>query len=234
MKGDDKLTHVYFMPGMAVGASVFEKITLPEDKFQMHYLEWEIPEIDESLESYTKRMVQLVKHENPVLIGVSFGGVIVQEMARYLDLKRLIIISSVKCTDELPPRMRFASKTGLFKLIPTKLIDYLDFFEKIAIGDFLKKRATLYKQYISIKDQQYLTWAIKNMVSWKCNKADEKTIHIHGDKDEVFPIKNIEGAIVVKGGTHIMIINRFKWFNENLPGIIEYGKLKNKKSIKTI
>lgn len=232
MKKDDQLTHVYFMPGMAVDSAIFEKMSLPEDRFKIHFLEWEIPNVDESLESYTQRMLKHVDHKNPVLIGVSFGGVIVQEMARFLDLKRLIIISSVKCTEELPPRMRFASKTGLFKLIPTRLVDYLDFFEKIAVGDFLKKRAKLYKQYISITDKQYLNWAIKNMVNWKCDKPDEKIIHIHGDKDEVFPIKNIKGAIVVKGGTHIMIINRFKWFNENLPDIIEYGKLKKKKGEK--
>jgi len=227
MKEEKPLMHVYLMPGMAAGPSIFEKILLPEEKFQLHALEWEIPELDESLESYAKRMVKHVQHNNIVLIGVSFGGVIVQEMAKYLDVRRLIIISSVKCTDELPPRMRFASKTGLFKIIPTSLASYVDHFEKLAVGDFLKKRAKLYKQYISITDKQYLDWAIRNMVNWICKKPDEKVIHIHGDRDEVFPIKNIKNAIVVPGGTHIMIINRFRWFNENLPVIIISGKMKN-------
>ncbi|MCG9972649.1 alpha/beta hydrolase [Christiangramia crocea] len=229
MKQDSGLIHVYLMPGMATDGAIFENISLPPERFKVHYLKWEIPEKNESLENYTKRILKYVKHENPVLIGVSFGGVIVQEMAKFITLKRLIIISSVKCSDELPPRMRFASKTGLFKLIPTRLADYVDFFEKIAIGDFLKTRAKLYKKFITIKDKQYLDWAIKNMVNWKCEKPDERVIHIHGDKDEVFPIKNIRNAIIVKGGTHIMIINRFRWFNENLPKLIVSGKLKNKK-----
>lgn len=229
MKQEQDRIHVYLMPGMATDKAIFENIELPSESFEMHYLEWQIPEKDESLQHYSKRMLQFVKHKEPVLIGVSFGGVIVQEMAKFLDLKRLIIISSVKCTDELPPRMKFASKTGLFKLIPTKLADYVDYFEKIAVGDFLKTRAKLYKQFISIRDTQYLNWAIKNMVNWKCDKPDEKVIHIHGDKDEVFPIKNIKDAIIVKGGTHIMIINRFRWFNENLPELIVAGKLKKKK-----
>lgn len=228
MKEDAGLIHVYLMPGMATDGAIFENISLPPERFKIHYLQWEIPEKNESLEDYTKRFLKYIKHENPVLIGVSFGGVIVQELAKFLNLKRLIIISSVKCTDELPPRMRFASKTGLFKLIPTRLADYVDFFEKIAVGDFLKTRARLYKQFISIKDKQYLDWAIKNMVNWKCERPDEKVIHIHGDKDEIFPIKNIRDAIIVKGGTHIMIINRFRWFNENLPELIVSGKLKKK------
>lgn len=234
MSEDGQLTHVYFMPGMAADPAIFENILLPKEKFKVHMLEWLIPEADESLQDYSKRMLEFIEHEESVLIGVSFGGVIVQEMAKFLDLKRLIIISSVKCTVELPPRMKFASKTGLFKLIPTSLADYVDYFEKIAVGDFLKKRARLYKQYISITDKQYLNWAIKNMVNWKCEKPDEKVIHIHGDKDEVFPIKNIRNAIIVKGGTHIMIINRFRWFNENLPELIISGKLKKKQQQKQV
>lgn len=228
MKQEEPLTHVYLMPGMATDSAIFENILFLEESIKLHSLEWETPEINESLESYAKRMIRHVQHENIALIGVSFGGVIVQEMAKFLDLKRLIIISSVKCSDELPPHMKFASKTGLFKMIPTSLAAYVDYFEKIAVGDFLKKRAKLYKQYISITDKNYLDWAIKNMVNWKCEKPDEKVIHIHGDKDEVFPIKNIVNAIVVKGGTHIMIINRYRWFNENLPELILSGKMKKK------
>ena len=215
------------MPGMAADSAIFEHVFLPEDRFKVHLLEWEMPEPEESLEEYAKRMIKHIHHEEIALIGVSFGGVIVQEMAKFLDVNRLIIISSLKCSDELPPRMKFASKTGLFKMIPTGLATYVDHFEKFAFGDFLKKRAKLYKQYISITDKKYLNWAIKNMVNWRCEKADEKVIHIHGDKDEVFPIKNIKNAIVVKGGTHIMIINRFRWFNENLPELILSGKIKN-------
>ncbi|MBT8319305.1 MAG: alpha/beta hydrolase, partial [Gramella sp.] len=152
MNLEEARTHVYLMPGMAAASSIFERIQLPSEKFEMHYLEWELPEADENLESYAKRMLTHIKHPAPVLIGVSFGGVIVQEMARIADFERLIIISSVKCSNELPPRMKFASKTGLFKLIPTGLADYVDYFEKVAVGDFLKKRAKLYKQYISITD----------------------------------------------------------------------------------
>lgn len=224
MKLDQDLVHVYFMPGMAVDSSIFGHIILPE-YYIVHYLEWEIPETNQSLKDYAKNMLQYVKEDNPVLIGVSFGGVIIQEMAKLISVRRLIIISSVKCAAELPSRMKFAAKTGIFKLIPTGLVNYIDFFEKIAFGEFLKKRAKLYRQYLSIKDKKYLNWAIRHMVTWDCAKPVENVVHIHGDQDIVFPIKNIENCIVVPGGTHIMIVNRFRWFNEYLPEIIATGKI---------
>lgn len=228
MKTEINRTQVYLMPGMAAASSIFEHVVLAEDKYEVHLLEWEIPEVEETLEEYAQRMMKHIHHEHIVLIGVSFGGIIVQEMAKFLDLKRLIIISSVKCKDELPPRMKFAARTGLFKILPTGLLGYVDHFEKYAVGDFLKKRARLYKQYISISDKQYIDWAIKQMLTWDCEKPAEKVIHIQGDCDEVFPLKNIKNAIVVKGGTHIMIVNRFKWFNEHLPALIDTGKMKKK------
>ncbi|WP_300438843.1 alpha/beta hydrolase [Christiangramia sp.] len=232
MRQEQKRRHVYLMPGMATDSAIFEYIKLPEDIFEIHLLQWKIPENNESLQNYVKRMLRHVHHQDIVLIGVSFGGIIVQEMAKYLEVNRLIIISSVKCSSELPSRMKFASRTGLFRIIPTSLASYKDYFEKFAFGDFLKKRAKLYKQYISITDKKYLDWAIKNMVNWTCERPDEKVIHIHGDKDEVFPIKNMDNAIVVPGGTHIMIINRFKWFNEYLPELILTGKIQERKNEK--
>ena len=60
----------------------------------------------------------------------------------------------------------------------------------------------------------------KQVVSWNQQESDPNLIHIHGDKDLIFPIENITNPIVVKGGTHIMIINKYKWLNENLPKLI--------------
>lgn len=227
---DSSLIHVYCMPGLAANSSIFEFIKLPENKFKIHLLDWLIPNQEESLKEYAKRMCRFIEHDEVVLLGVSFGGVLVQEMAQFLKVKRLIIISSVKCQTELPRRMRYAKSMGLFKFIPTGLVGHIDFFGKFVVGDFAKKRIELYKKYLSVTDTAYLDWAIENMVCWDQRDPLPEIIHIHGDKDEIFPYKYINGCITVPGGTHIMIINRFKWFNEHLEGIILTGKPEKKKN----
>ena len=87
--------HVYFMPGLAAGKEIFKNILLPEEYYEIHLLEWLIPEKDESIQSYAKRMASLVSFDSSVLVGVSFGGVLVQEMAQFLNLRKLIIISYI-------------------------------------------------------------------------------------------------------------------------------------------
>lgn len=211
---------VYFMPGLAASPSIFERIELPKDTFEMHLLEWFLPNKNETLQSYAKRMAENVKHENAVLVGVSFGGVLVQEMAQFLNLKKLIIVSSVKCNAELPRRLKFAKTTKAYKLLPTGLMQDVELLTKFAFGDVLKKKLKLYEQYLHRREKDYLDWAIEQMVCWERVEVDSKVIHIQGDADEVFPVKNIKNFINVKGGTHLMILNRYKWFNQNLPKII--------------
>jgi len=211
---------VYFMPGLAASSQIFENIKLPEETFKMILLEWEVPLDGETLEEYAKRISKKITHENPVLIGVSFGGILVQEMSKFVKARKEIILSSIKSNTEFPLRMKIAKSTKAYKLIPLDLVMKVEMLAKFSFGPKINERLKLYEKFLSIRDKKYLTWAIEQVMLWQRDKPDKNVIHIHGDADEIFPAKNITNYIPVKGGTHIMIINKFKWLNENLPKII--------------
>jgi pimeloyl-ACP methyl ester carboxylesterase len=217
----EQKTHVYFVPGMAAGKEIFKNIHLPEDRYEMHILEWLIPEKNESITSYAERMAAQIKEKDVVLAGVSFGGVVVQEMAPFVNPKKLIIISSVKSRAELPRRLKVARKTGAYKLMPTRLMLSADDLTKFSIGPRSKKRLKLYQAFLHVRDKRYLDWAIKNMVCWQQKEPHRKIIHIHGDKDIIFPIKNINDCVVLEGGTHIMLLDKGKQVSEKLLQAIE-------------
>ena len=216
----DAKIHVYFMPGMAANPSIFKNIDLPKENFEQHLLEWSVPKKDATLTEYALEMTKLVKHENPVLLGVSFGGMLVQEMARHITTKKVIVVSSVKHESELPKRMLFAKYTKIHKLLPTGLVNNVELLTKYAFGETVAKRLELYEEYLSIRDKYYIDWSLDQIVNWKCTYCPDCIVHIHGEKDAVFPIGNINNCIPVKNGTHTMIIHRAKWFNEHLPTII--------------
>ena len=211
---------VYFMPGLAANSTIFERIKLPEDQFEMIFLEWEIPFDKETLTEYAKRMAEKITQPNPVLIGVSFGGILVQEIAAFVPVKKLIIISSVKCNQEFPMRLKMAKTTKAYKLIPTSLLLNVENLARFSFGKTISTKIKLYEKYLSVRDIHYLDWAIEQVILWNRVAIDSNVIHIQGDADEVFPIKNIQNCITVKGGSHVMILTKYKWFNENLPNII--------------
>lgn len=214
---------IYFMPGLAASPTIFENIRLPEGRFECHYLEWLLPESkNETIAAYAARVAKGIRHENPVLIGVSFGGLIVQEMAKVVNARKVVIISSVRCNAEFPRRMRFAKKLHMYRIFPTGMVQNIQWLAKVSPSKgFIAKRLDLYEKFLAVRDKKYLNWAFKTIINWNRCEPDTSVIHIHGDADEVFPPKYIKEFIPVKGGTHIMIINKAKWLNEHLPGIIE-------------
>ena len=215
-----KTIDVYLMPGMSANSLIFEKIEFPSN-FTLHYLEWIDPRKDESLEDYAKRYSKLIIHKDPVLIGVSFGGVLVQEISKIIQYKKLIIISSIKCNDELPSHMKFGKITKSYKLLPFKWINDFESLISFVLGPKIKRRVELYRKYLSVRDENYLSWSIKELIEWKQSKPIDNIIHIHGSKDLIFPTNFLSNYIELPRGDHAMILKRAEWISKKIPKLIE-------------
>lgn len=209
------------MPGMAASPNIFEYIKLPENRFEVHLLSWKIPHPNESLTDYAKRYLVDIKEDKPVLLGISFGGVLVQEIAKLLACHKVIIVSSVKSKYELPRRMKYSRRLGLYHVAPVRIMQKVDILAKYAPNKWAKNKLELYQKYLSVNDPTYLSWALREMICWDQEQPAKGIIHIHGNEDPVFPHKYIGDCITIPGGSHIMIITKCKWFNENLPKLIE-------------
>lgn len=215
-------TSIYLFPGLGAGTEIFEYLSLPEDRFEVHPIEWLIPESEnEILENYASRMAAFIKKEMPVLIGVSFGGILAQEISKQIPVKKVIIISSLKKRSELPTRLKVLQKLGLYKLLPTGRISKIDDFSKFNLHKALKRKTELYNKYMRVRNEKYLNWAIKSVLHWKGEGDLSNVVHIHGTRDEIFPIKYIDNCIPVENGTHAMIITRAKKISEIIINALE-------------
>ena len=209
------------MPGLAASSMVFENIKLDDKKYSLHRIDWIQPKKNESIKTYCVRLSKKIKHKNPILLGVSFGGIIAQELDKIIKVKKLIIVSSVKSHKEYPILYKIARDYQLNNALPFGMFDnFIKFSLKLNINK-LYKRIDLAERYLTERNEIYLEWAVWSLLNWKQEKYRPDLIHIHGDKDNVFPIENISNCIKIKGGKHEMIILKAKWFNENLPSLIE-------------
>ena len=219
---NNKKNHIYFVPGLAADKEIFENISLPESLYTLHIISWLIPSKKETMAQYAKRMAAFVTEKNAVLVGVSFGGVVAQEMSSFLKLKKLIIISSIKTKHELPTKFKIAKNLRFYNLIPTRLFLTSKNYSRFALGPISKKGFKLYQDYLHIRDKRYLDWAIKNMLCWKQDIPLPGVYHIHGDNDLVFPIKNINNVITVQGGSHIMLLTKGPQVSRKIVDILSY------------
>ena len=215
----EKIYEVYMMPGMAANPLIFERIILPNN-FKINYLEWLMPSENEKLDNYVSRLSKLIVGKNIVLIGVSFGGIIVQEIAKIISVHKVIIISSVKTSKELPILMQLGKNIGAHKFFPVNWLQSFESLAQFALGPSINKKIELYRKYLSVRDKKYLRWSIDKITGWNNDNFPDNLIHIHGTHDLVFPSIYIKDAIFIKKGTHAMILVNAKWFNENLPNLI--------------
>ena len=48
---------MYCVPGLGASPKIFENLDLPEDRIDIHFLEWKIPlSLEETIEHYAERM----------------------------------------------------------------------------------------------------------------------------------------------------------------------------------
>ena len=213
------------MPGMSANPLIFKRIKFSDEKYEIHFLKWAKPVLNESIENYSKRLLDFIKHENPILIGVSFGGLIVQEISKLIDVEKVIIISSIKSNRELPLYMKSAKFLKLYNYFPLKLFDDVFNISKSLKINKIYKKLDLIDKYLSVRDENYLKWAIREILNWKQEKPLQEVIHIHGDRDLTFPISLIKDCIIVPGATHALILTKYRWLNKNLTLLIEEKKV---------
>ena len=209
------IANVYFMPGMSANSLIFERIKI-KGNFNFHYLEWIEPKKNECLKKYSIRFSKLIKHEFPILIGVSFGGILVQEISKIIHVKKIIIISSVKSKREFPVSMKVVKTTKSYKILPVKWINDFESLISFVFGPRVKRKVELYRKYLSVRDEKYLSWAFKELIEWDQDKPLENIIHIHGSRDTIFPTLSIKNYVEVPDGDHAMILKKADWINEFL------------------
>lgn len=210
------------MPGMAANCQIFENIKLDKEKYQLHFIEWLEPDLNETLHDYCLRISFGIKEKNPILIGVSFGGIIVQEIAKIIPVEKVIIISSVKDPSEFPTRILWARKWKLYHFFPTSYVNLIEnVTKKVVYSKKIKHRIDMYQKYLSVRSKNYLDWAFKNVILWENKNPVENVFHLHGTKDHIFPSNKIENAEFLENGSHIMIMVHAKWINKKLTEILE-------------
>ena len=199
---------IYQISGLGANEKAFKYLKIHPD-FELVYLPWIQPEIGESLEHYAERMSESIDtNEEFNLMGLSFGGIIAQEMNRFLNPKLNILISTVKSRQELPSIMRFSSHSHLHKLIPPKFISSDNGISYAVFRKIYNAKLPDINEFFEFRDPYYLKWSINQIVNWKNNVEMGNFVHIHGNKDLVFPISKIKDPLVVEGGTHVMVMQK--------------------------
>lgn len=209
------MKHIYVISGFGADERVFSKLDFGGN--DVHFIQWKIPDKNETLASYTEKMKSEIVHPNPVMIGLSFGGMMAIEISKLIPVEKILLISSIRNRHELPFYMRLTASLHLIKLLPLKPYRILEPIENYNLGVETKPQKELLREYRRNLNQQYTNFALTEIVNWKNEWSPENVVHIHGTKDHIFPIKYIHNPkYVIRGGGHLLLMNKADEVNQIL------------------
>lgn len=207
---------VYLLPGWGTDCRIFFQLDIPGTTF--HEMNFLSPEKNDSLQDYAKRLIDHYKVKaNSSFVGCSFGGIVATEIAKQIAVDKVVLISSVKTKAELPSRITRWRGFPIEKLPTAGLIRWWMTHFSFLLKKMDERFQVKFKEMVLNNDELFLRKSIHWIVNWDNDSAAENCLHIHGDRDIIFPIENIVGCEEIRRGDHLLLVNR----PDEINGLIE-------------
>lgn len=214
---------IYFLSGLGADESVFRALYLPG--VERVYLNWIEPLPKEPIEAYAQRMADRITEPNPIIIGLSFGGMMAMEIAKLIPVQQIILISSAKIRKELPPYFAVCSYVPLHKLLPLQTVAYSNRLMGFFFGVRTATQKEQLKNIIRNTTKGFNQWAINALVNWKNQEINAPVFHLHGNADKLLPLSFVRPDIVIEGGNHFMIMQKAKEISVHIQqALLKYQK----------
>lgn len=200
------MTKVYFISGLGADERAFQSLELKG--IEPIHLSWMEPKKNETMQAYAKRMAGRITTPDPIIVGLSFGGMMAIEIAQCISVKRIILISSAKNNKELPPYFTICRYIPLHKLLPLRLISLHTKGMFYVFGTRTEEQKKNLQNIIKGTVSGFNKWAIDKVVKWNNKDTPENVVHIHGDTDNLLPYRYIKADYTIEKGGHFMIVNQ--------------------------
>jgi pimeloyl-ACP methyl ester carboxylesterase len=215
MESDSKRKKVYLISGLGADSRLFKYQYALDYDFQN--IEWIRAEKGESLAAYAKRLSAGIDESEPYsIVGCSLGGIVAIEMRKFLNPEKLVLISSLKTAYEKSQITKVADAFKLYYLLNGHVFRWAAIWRRLFFGKLAKEEEALFNSMLKASHPFFMKWGLHRVITWDNEEEFSNVVHIHGDRDAVFPFRNIRNAVRIPGGSHLMIFNKHEEVNIHL------------------
>ncbi len=214
------MSKIFLISGLGADTRLYNNIDLIDN--EVIRVDWIEPNLTDTLATYAQKIIhQYHIKNNSIVIGTSLGGMIAVEIAKLVPLNKVILISSIKTINEAPWYFTTFRRLPLYRPMSGEVLKKLGFLMRPVFGKFTADDLWVFEDMLKKSSPKFVKWAIGAVLAWKNETIPPNVYHLIGDKDMVFPYKQIKNATVIKGGTHIMVFDKAKQINKILKGILK-------------
>jgi pimeloyl-ACP methyl ester carboxylesterase len=199
---------IHLIPGLGADHRIFDRLLV--DVPDRHAHDWPVMARGSSLRHFAEALAERIDANRPhVLIGMSMGGMVVQEMAALTKPRRVVIISSWKGPHEMPPPIRLLRGKHPERLLNKRFLQHSLPLIRWQMGVEDPKSAALFDRFLAVHTIEQLKVQVNACLEWEGPEFPvPDLVHLHGDRDRLMPIETIADAYVVHGGTHFMVYDK--------------------------
>ena len=200
------MARIYCISGVGADARIFKKLDIPG--YEIAPVPWVPFDSRDDIRSYAKKLSDQIPEENPILLGLSFGGMLCVEIGKIRPTKKIFLVSSAKSTSQLPRIGRLPNASFLLSLTPDAVFSNPALLNTRLIGAKSDEDRELLLAMMKASAPGFIKWALKAIVNWHNKSYPTNIIQLHGTADLVIPSLNVRADYWVKGGTHVMVYNQ--------------------------
>lgn len=196
---------VYLLPGIGCDHRLFDRLDLAG--LDVVKLDWPDFPAGCALADIAQALQPQVDTTRPhVLVGVSMGGMVAQELATLTRPERVVLISSWTGPQEWPAHVRAGAQLGGHRLIG-RFTMWATWPLKRMLGDRDRATDRLLWDMARAQTAAKVRRGTAAILRWKGSPWTGPLTRIHGDHDVVIPLRfTVDHRIA--GGTHILVLTR--------------------------
>jgi pimeloyl-ACP methyl ester carboxylesterase len=210
------MKQLYLLSGLGADKRVFDFLDL--SGYAVNHILWIEPAAGETMEEYARRLIPQINAKNPILIGVSFGGMMAIEISKIIEVERVILISSAISTSSIPAYFKLIGKLNFYSLLRRKPSKHPSEIMFWLFGVSKKEHKNLLNAIMVDTDEIFVSWAIQSIALWKGSSPSSKIVRIHGTRDRILNFGSADFAI--PGAGHLMVVTHANAVSEVLRTVL--------------
>lgn len=212
------MKRVLIITGLGADQSAFENISFPEN-WQITFYTWSYQTGNLTLSEYVKRLKKHLSNDFQMIIGLSFGSIVAQELALLYSIPPIIItISGIRSAKQLS---LFKLVLPLIKIVPTKLFEIPNpaLWWLFSINN--SKSRNVLSKIVRRSNGSFVKWCLVELGKWTEKDTKGQIISIHGKRDRLVKPPLMPGIILINGG-HFAVHQQSDEISEILNEIEKY------------
>lgn len=215
---------LFFISGLGANERAFSRIG--EVGCEKIMVKWMANEKNETLKEYAVRLIKQYEIKSRDFVaGLSFGGLVAQKIAAITGQQKVILISSFRDKNDLKLPFRLALNTGLYRLLPSIKVLYIDSMVANILNSGTADSKTVLREMVRSTDYRLMKWSLEQIANTANNTNKDVLLHnIIGDRDRIVHLWRNDTTYVVKGGSHFMVYDRAEEVSRIIREILKIEK----------